>query len=67
MSSTRAANGVESTAASSRWGTASPRSDLFRSLFVVRDAAELDSADASEIFASDVVVDAILGTGFALL
>jgi ADP-dependent NAD(P)H-hydrate dehydratase / NAD(P)H-hydrate epimerase len=31
---------------------------------VVLDAAELDSPDAAEIFASDVVVDAVLGTGF---
>jgi len=31
---------------------------------VVRDPAELDSADAAEIFASDLIVDAILGTGF---
>lgn len=31
---------------------------------VVRDPAELDSADAAEIFASDSIVDAILGTGF---
>jgi len=31
---------------------------------VVREAAELDSSDAAEIFASDVIVDAVLGTGF---
>ncbi len=31
---------------------------------VVCDPAELDSPDAAEIFASDVVVDAVLGTGF---
>jgi NAD(P)H-hydrate epimerase len=31
---------------------------------VVRDAADLDVADAAEIFASDLIVDAILGTGF---
>ncbi|MGA9526798.1 MAG: NAD(P)H-hydrate dehydratase [Terriglobales bacterium] len=31
---------------------------------VLRDAADLDSVTASEIFASDVVVDAVLGTGF---
>ncbi len=63
-SSTRAANGVELPAASSRWGTASPKNDFFRNLLVVRDAAELDSPSASEIFASDVLVDAVLGTGF---
>jgi NAD(P)H-hydrate epimerase len=31
---------------------------------VVRDAAEIESAPAAEIFASDVIVDAVLGTGF---
>jgi NAD(P)H-hydrate epimerase len=31
---------------------------------VVRDAVELDAPDAAEIFASDLIVDAILGTGF---
>jgi ADP-dependent NAD(P)H-hydrate dehydratase / NAD(P)H-hydrate epimerase len=31
---------------------------------VVRENAELDSSDAAEIFASDLIVDAILGTGF---
>jgi ADP-dependent NAD(P)H-hydrate dehydratase / NAD(P)H-hydrate epimerase len=31
---------------------------------VVRDAAQLASPAAAEIFASDVIVDAILGTGF---
>ncbi len=30
----------------------------------VRDASGLDSSDAAEIFAADVIVDAILGTGF---
>ena len=63
-SSTRAENSVESTAASSRWGSASPRNDFFRSLLVVRDAKELDAVDAAEIFASDLIVDAVLGTGF---
>lgn len=31
---------------------------------IVREAAELDSSDAEEIFAGDLIVDAILGTGF---
>ncbi len=31
---------------------------------VVRDASGLDSSEAKEIFAADVIVDAILGTGF---
>jgi hydroxyethylthiazole kinase-like uncharacterized protein yjeF len=31
---------------------------------IVHDASELDSSDAKEIFAADVIVDAILGTGF---
>jgi hydroxyethylthiazole kinase-like uncharacterized protein yjeF len=31
---------------------------------IVRDASELDSSDAAEISAADVIVDAILGTGF---
>jgi len=31
---------------------------------IVRDASGLDSSDAAEIFTADVVVDAILGTGF---
>jgi NAD(P)H-hydrate epimerase len=31
---------------------------------IVRDANGLDSSDAAEIFAADVIVDAILGTGF---
>jgi ADP-dependent NAD(P)H-hydrate dehydratase / NAD(P)H-hydrate epimerase len=31
---------------------------------IVRDASWLDSAEAAEIFAADVIVDAILGTGF---
>ncbi|HKN72725.1 MAG TPA: NAD(P)H-hydrate dehydratase [Terriglobales bacterium] len=31
---------------------------------IVREAGGLDSSDASEIFAADVIVDAILGTGF---
>jgi hypothetical protein len=31
---------------------------------IVRDASGLDSSDAAEIFAADVIVDAILGTGF---
>jgi NAD(P)H-hydrate epimerase len=31
---------------------------------IVREASELDSSDAAEIFAADVIVDAILGTGF---
>jgi len=31
---------------------------------VVRDPAELHSPDAAEIFASDLIVDAVLGTGF---
>jgi len=31
---------------------------------IVRDASWLDSLDAAEIFAADVIVDAILGTGF---
>jgi ADP-dependent NAD(P)H-hydrate dehydratase / NAD(P)H-hydrate epimerase len=31
---------------------------------IVREASELDSADATEIFTADVIVDAILGTGF---
>src|SRR5260370_10522134 len=31
---------------------------------IVRDASGLDSLDAAEIFAADVIVDAILGTGF---
>ena len=31
---------------------------------VVREAAELNSSDAAEIFASDLIVDAVLGTGF---
>jgi len=31
---------------------------------VVREAARLDSVDAAEIFASDLIVDAVLGTGF---
>src|SRR3979490_1015597 len=30
----------------------------------VRDASGLDSPDVAEIFAADVIVDAILGTGF---
>jgi len=30
----------------------------------VREVAELGSSDAAEIFASDVIVDAVLGTGF---
>jgi NAD(P)H-hydrate epimerase len=30
----------------------------------VREASGLDSSDAAEIFAADVIVDAILGTGF---
>jgi len=32
--------------------------------FVVRDETELNSPDAAEIFASDLIIDAILGTGF---
>jgi NAD(P)H-hydrate epimerase len=31
---------------------------------IVREASGLDSPDAAEIFAADVIVDAILGTGF---
>src|SRR5271167_1337598 len=31
---------------------------------IVRESSGLDSADATEIFAADVIVDAILGTGF---
>ncbi len=31
---------------------------------VVREIGELDSTEAAEIFAADVIVDAILGTGF---
>ena len=31
---------------------------------IVRDKNSLDSSDAAEIFAADVIVDAILGTGF---
>ncbi len=31
---------------------------------ITRDASELSSADAAEIFTADVIVDAILGTGF---
>lgn len=31
---------------------------------ITRDASGLDSPDAAEIFAADVIVDAILGTGF---
>ncbi|HYW39434.1 MAG TPA: NAD(P)H-hydrate dehydratase [Terriglobales bacterium] len=31
---------------------------------IVGDASGLDSSDAAEIFAADVIVDAILGTGF---
>src|SRR5260370_16700245 len=31
---------------------------------IVREASQLDSSDAAEIFAADVLVDAILGTGF---
>ncbi len=31
---------------------------------IVREASWLDSLDAAEIFAADVIVDAILGTGF---
>jgi ADP-dependent NAD(P)H-hydrate dehydratase / NAD(P)H-hydrate epimerase len=31
---------------------------------IVREASELDSSNAAEIFAADVIVDAILGTGF---
>ena len=31
---------------------------------IVRDASGLDSSDVAEIFAADVIVDAILGTGF---
>ena len=31
---------------------------------IVREARGLDSSDAAEIFAADVIVDAILGTGF---
>ncbi len=30
----------------------------------VREASALDSSDAAEIFAADIIVDAILGTGF---
>jgi NAD(P)H-hydrate epimerase len=32
---------------------------------IVRDASALESSDAAEIFAADVIVDAILGTGFS--
>ena len=32
--------------------------------FVIRDPSELDTSDATEIFAADLIVDAILGTGF---
>ena len=31
---------------------------------IVRDKSSLDSSDAAEIFTADVIVDAILGTGF---
>jgi ADP-dependent NAD(P)H-hydrate dehydratase / NAD(P)H-hydrate epimerase len=31
---------------------------------IISEANELDSSDAAEIFAADVIVDAILGTGF---
>jgi NAD(P)H-hydrate epimerase len=31
---------------------------------IVREASGVDSSDAAEIFAADVIVDAILGTGF---
>ena len=31
---------------------------------IVREASGLDSSDAAELFAADVIVDAILGTGF---
>jgi NAD(P)H-hydrate epimerase len=31
---------------------------------IVREASGLDSSDAAEVFAADVMVDAILGTGF---
>jgi len=42
-SSTRAAIGAKPTAASSRWGTASPREDFFRSLFALStNAGEAD-------------------------
>src|SRR5208283_1135539 len=33
-------------------------------LLIVREASGLDSPDAAEIFTADVIVDAILGTGF---
>jgi NAD(P)H-hydrate epimerase len=32
--------------------------------FIVRNAGDLDSQDAAEIFSADVIADAILGTGF---
>jgi NAD(P)H-hydrate epimerase len=32
--------------------------------FIVREGSGLDSSEAAEIFAADVIVDAILGTGF---
>ena len=32
--------------------------------FVVRKPSDLDSSEGAEIFAADVIVDAILGTGF---
>ena len=32
--------------------------------FVVRDEKDLNSSDAADIFAADLIVDAILGTGF---
>lgn len=42
--------------------------DTFRPLnivpIIVHDASELDSSDAKDIFTADVIVDAILGTGF---
>lgn len=31
---------------------------------IVRDEKELNSSDAAEIFASDLIIDAVLGTGF---
>jgi hydroxyethylthiazole kinase-like uncharacterized protein yjeF len=35
-----------------------------QALLIVRDAKELDAAEAEEIFSSDLLVDAILGSGF---
>ncbi|MGB0038345.1 MAG: NAD(P)H-hydrate dehydratase, partial [Terriglobales bacterium] len=44
--------------------TAGMRERMKTAPLIVRQVGELNSADACEIFASDLIIDAVLGTGF---